>query len=79
MTPTPTIHIDTPAGIIEAEVWSDKEFPGLQITVGGSLAVIVEYTNGRVVIRPYSAEGDEPITSLDFETGEVLRECEALA
>ena len=72
MTTTPTIQIDTVIGIIEAKVRNNSNSPGIQISVNGALAAVVEYAKHGIVIRSYSAEGDAPITCLDFDAGEVF-------
>ena len=68
----PTLRVETPSGPIEADIESDPAFLGIRVNVSGELAAIVEYVadEGRFVIRVYSRESDEPISNLDYETGE---------
>ena len=61
-----TIQVDTPAGMIRAEIWADPVHPGVQVMVGGELATLVEFANGNVIVRLYGKDTDEVIFSWDF-------------
>lgn len=57
------IKISTTAGMIKAEVWADPTYPGVQVMVGGELAVLVACANGNVIVRLYGRDADEVIFS----------------
>lgn len=66
---TNTISINTPKGLIEAQVIESKEFPGIKITVDGISVAFVEFDSIKDVIQvcTYDALSDDPKYLYQYE------------